>query len=146
MWTKVNEVNLVPVRNSGSPTQVSHFCFISDVLCRIKTSRFWGGSFWPVLIIGCFCHVDCDLSCIHCFLSFFSNKYVCEFSKVFHISLKFLFSHSPSIFVLWSEIPGLSPCEWYSIYSKILLLCIAQDQTGAKFVNILDNEIVPVLT
>ena len=32
----------------GSPTQVSHFCFISDVLCRIKTSRFWGGSFRPV--------------------------------------------------------------------------------------------------
>ena len=30
--------------------------------------------------------------------------------------------------------------------SKILLPCIAQDQTGAKFFNIPDNEIVPVLT
>jgi len=111
MWTKVNEANLVPVRNSGSPTQVSHFCFISDVLCRIKSYRFWGGSLRPVLIIGCFCHVDCDLTCIHCFLSFFSNKFVCEFNKDLHISVKFLFSRSPTVFVLWGEIPGLNLCE-----------------------------------
>ena len=42
---------------------------------------------------------------------------------------------------------GVTPCECYdSVYNKILLLCITQDQTDAHFLNIPDNEFVPVLT
>jgi hypothetical protein len=64
--------------------------------------------------------------------------------STFHGSL---FSHSPIVFILWAAMPGLTPCKWCdSIYSKILLLCIAHDQTGANFFNIPDNEIVPLLT